>query len=216
MESAGTALAPLDPILSLNVMNAADKSVVVEDEVSWFCLKSQPKHEHIAAAHLRQIEGIEVLCPRIRYRKDTTRGPAWFNEALFPGYLFASFALKREFNRVRYAHGVSCIVTFGGRYPIIDDETIEFLRGADNQGELHVIPERYAPGDEIKIVDGAFRGLEALVTQVMSAKDRVRVLIEFLGRRTEVELKTAQVLPRGEGRRRIPDLGAALTAPWKD
>lgn len=190
-------------------MSTPNDHLPIEDPV-WFCLRSQPKHEHIAAAYLRQIDGVEVLCPRIRYRKDTVRGPTWFNEALFPGYLFASFEFQTQFNKVRYAHGVSAVVTFGGRYPIIDGETIFFLRGADNRGELHVIPERYTPGDKVRIVEGAFRGLEALVTQVMPAKDRVRVLIEFLGRSTEIEMKVGQVLHTEPGRQRVPEIGTAL------
>lgn len=178
----------------------------------WFCLKSQPKHEHIAAAHLRQIQGIEVLCPRIRYRKDTARGPAWFNEALFPGYLFARFDLQTQHNLVRYTHGVSSLVTFGGRYPFIESQTIEFLRGADKQGELHVIPEQFASGDEVRIVDGAFRGLEALVTQVLPARDRIRVLLEFLGRTTEIEMKCEQVLLREPSRLRYGGAKAVFSA----
>ena len=43
--------------------------------VAWFCLRSQPKHEHIAAGHLRQIEGVEVFNPRIRFTRPTRVGP---------------------------------------------------------------------------------------------------------------------------------------------
>ena len=34
---------------------------------SWFCLRTQPKREHIAAACLRQIPEVEVFCPRVRF-----------------------------------------------------------------------------------------------------------------------------------------------------
>lgn len=63
-----------------------------EDGSAWFCLRSQPKHEKIAATHLlRTIAGIEVFSPRLRIRRQTRRGVVWFVEALFPGYLFARF-----------------------------------------------------------------------------------------------------------------------------
>src|SRR5258708_12312989 len=58
---------------------------------AWFCLRAQPKREHIAAACLRQTCEVEVFCPRLRFRKLTSRGPVWFIEAMFPGYLFARF-----------------------------------------------------------------------------------------------------------------------------
>jgi hypothetical protein len=45
--------------------------------------------------------------------------------------------------------------------------------------------------------------LEAVVTQVLPGRDRVRVLLEFLGRQTVVELSSETVLrregPRGVG-----------------
>jgi hypothetical protein len=58
---------------------------------SWFCLRSQPKREHIAAACLRQMSDVEVFCPRVRLRKRTNRGLVWFVESMFPGYLFSRF-----------------------------------------------------------------------------------------------------------------------------
>ena len=60
---------------------------------AWYCLRTQTKREHLAAASLRQVEGIEVVCPRLRYKKVTRRGKIWWVEPLFPGYLLARFAL---------------------------------------------------------------------------------------------------------------------------
>ena len=45
-----------------------------ESSAAWFCLRAQPKHEHIAAGHLRELPGIEVFLPRIRFRRQTRRG----------------------------------------------------------------------------------------------------------------------------------------------
>src|SRR6202048_1668123 len=93
-------------------------------EPAWYCLRSQPKHEHIAAAHLRLLEGVTVFCPRIRFKRATRQGLVWVTEAMFPGYLFARFELAEIHLRVRYAHGVSGIVQFGGWYPTIEDEVL--------------------------------------------------------------------------------------------
>ena len=82
-------------------------------EPHWYCLRSQPKHEHIAAAHLRQTPGLEVFCPRVRIQRRTQRGLKWFVEAMFPNYLFARFALREHQTMVRYSPGVSGIVHFG-------------------------------------------------------------------------------------------------------
>src|SRR5712671_2857742 len=82
-------------------------------DTKWYCLRSQPKHEHIAAAHLRQFEGIEVFCPRVRIQRSTRRGLVWFTEALFPNYLFARFEMPAWCARVRSCPGVSGLVHFG-------------------------------------------------------------------------------------------------------
>jgi transcription antitermination factor NusG len=51
-------------------------------------------------------------------------------------------------------------------------------------------------GDWVKITVGAFVGLEAVITQVLPAKERVKVLMEFLGRNVEAEVEQANVLPQ--------------------
>src|SRR6266566_5595998 len=70
------------------------------DEPIWFCLKAQPKREHLAAIALRRQFGIECFSPRLRFRKMTNRGPVWFVEAMFPGYLFAKFVYSKQHRAV--------------------------------------------------------------------------------------------------------------------
>src|ERR1041385_1328942 len=62
-----------------------------ESRLPWVLLRSQPKHQHSAAAHLRRHEGIEVLNPRVRFARPTRQGRVWVTEALFPNYIFARF-----------------------------------------------------------------------------------------------------------------------------
>ena len=47
-------------------MSAPTDEMTDPDVPQWYCLRSQPKHEHIAAAQLRRSMGIEVFCPRVR------------------------------------------------------------------------------------------------------------------------------------------------------
>jgi transcriptional antiterminator RfaH len=115
-------------------------------------------------------------------------------EAMFPGYFFARFCLGEMLPQVRSAHGVSSIVRFGDWYPVIDDSVIEQLRdttGGDAIAEL--VPE-LAPGDSVRLTEGPLAGLEAVITQVLPGKERVRVLLEFLGRETVTEARTNQVI----------------------
>jgi len=53
----------------------------------------------------------------------------------------------------------------------------------------------------VTITEPPFSGLEAVVTRVLPAKERVKVLLEFLGRPVETEVATHKVLPARNGRR---------------
>src|SRR5580698_9490241 len=98
-----------------------------DSKVAWFCLRSQPKHEHIAAAHLQQNQ-VEVFFPRIRFKRTTRKGPAWVTEALFPNYLFARFDWGNSLRLVCHSPGVSGVVHFGQNWPVIPEEAIEEMR----------------------------------------------------------------------------------------
>jgi transcriptional antiterminator RfaH len=169
-------------------------------KLAWYCVRSQPKHEHIAAARLRG-EGLEVFLPRIRFKRSSRRGPVWFTEPLFPSYLFARFVWEESARLVRHAAGVSTIVAFGSHVPSVPDSVLIELQARVGNDELRVIDEELAPNDRVEISGGAFHGLTAIVTHVYPAKERVKVLLEFLGQQTIVEVKVDSVLketpPRG-------------------
>jgi len=163
-------------------------------KTAWYCLRSQPKHEHIAAAHLRLLEGVTVFCPRIRFKRATRQGLVSVTEAMFPGYLFARFELAEMHRQVRYTHGVSGIVRFADRYTTIEEGALAQLRGHTGAADIKELNYDLSEGDQVQIVGGAFGGLEAVVTQVLSPKERVKVLLEFLGRKMEAEVQCSGVL----------------------
>ncbi len=169
----------------------------------WFCLKSQPKHEHIAAAHLRQTSAVEVFLPRIRFKRATRQGMAWVTEALFPGYLFARFDWRESLRRVQHSRGVRGVVHFGERWPAIPEEVIRELQQAIGATGLRVIPAEFAPGDEVKLVEGAMRGLRAVVVRVLPGRERIAVLMEFLGRQTMIEVPLNLIVKEGDERAAI-------------
>jgi transcriptional antiterminator RfaH len=168
-------------------------------EATWYCLQAKYKQEHIAVAHLRKFKGVTVFCPRIRFRRQTRLRVVWVTEALFPGYLFAQFDLTRMHRVVGYAHGVRCIVRFGNRYPTIDEPVVDRLREEVGEREIKLVDYEPLQGNSVKVTDGAFTGLEAAVRQNLPARARVRVLLEFLGRKVEAELERSSVL-RSEAR----------------
>jgi transcriptional antiterminator RfaH len=162
---------------------------------SWFCLKAQPKREHIAAACLGQIADVEVFCPRVRFQKSTRRGPVWFIESMFPGYLFARFdygALHRE---IRKRPGVNGFVHFGERIALLPHALISEIRTRTGLDEIVEISRGLEPGQEVEITQGPFQGLNALVTRFISARERVEILIEWMGRTLRAEADVTDLKP---------------------
>jgi len=169
-------------------------------DVAWFCLRSQPKHEHIAAEHLRRIDGVEVFNPRMRYTRSTRLGPATVTESMFPNYLFARFHWQELLARVHYAPGVSGIVHFGEKWPTVPDQAIEEIRAQLAGDGVRVIPNDVAAGDTVEVSGGVFHGLQLVVSQVLPGKQRVMVLMDFLGRQTMVEVGAKSVIRRDSER----------------
>src|SRR5215510_12832756 len=98
------------------------------DNAAWFCLRAEPRREHLAATALRRRFGLECLSPRLRFRKLTQRGPVWFVEAMFPGYLFAKFVYSTQHRAVESSHGVRGIVRFGQRLATLPENTVVALQ----------------------------------------------------------------------------------------
>ena len=166
----------------------------------WFCLRTQPKHEHIAAMTLRRQVQVHCFSPRVRFKKATRRGAVWFVEAMFPGYLFAEFVYSLLHRRVEHASGIQGIVHFGDNLATIEPEIISSLREKAGAEEIVTVDPDIKPGQSVRIAAGPFQGLEAVVTNVMPAKERVRVLLEFLGRTVETEVAGPNILPVNQGR----------------
>ncbi|MEI8341792.1 MAG: transcription termination/antitermination NusG family protein [Verrucomicrobiota bacterium] len=161
----------------------------------WYCLRSHPKHEHIAAAHLRNMVGeIDVFCPRLKIKRRCNRGVVWFVEALFPGYLFARFNPDNSMQIVKSVPGVKTVLSFGLMTVIIKDEIIDQLRADFDHNEMHEVPDDLQPGDEVTITTGPLRGLHASVLRLLPVADRVQLLLEMLGRTTTVEVAREYVI----------------------
>jgi transcription antitermination factor NusG len=137
----------------------------------------------------------------------------WVTEALFQNYLFAKFDLLASLRRVQAARGVRDVVHFGSRWPTIPESAIEELRTAMEGLELRVVEDTLQPGDTVRIANGAMHGLEAVVSRVMPSRQRVAVLLDFLGRQTMLELERSQLIVAEEAGTRRSWISVADPAP---
>lgn len=164
------------------------------DPVNWFCLRSEPKREHIAAANLQDRVGVQVFAPRVRGAHTTRHGVAtWATEALFPGYLFARFAYPAQTRHVVSTTGVAGIVTFGGQPPPVADRIIDHLRQEVATVEKTPIAPVLEEGTWVRILSGCFQYIEGRVIHFDPRSDRVRLLLALLGSEVQVSLSWRSV-----------------------
>lgn len=116
---------------------------------------------------------------------------------MFPGYLFAEFIYVEMNRRVGHSPGIQRIVQLGDNVASVSWDTVTALRRQTGENEIVTIDPEIKIGQAVRIAEGPLQGLEALVTQLLPAKERIRVLLEFLNRSVELEISTPKVLPMG-------------------
>lgn len=152
---------------------------------AWYVVETQRHREPVARAVLAE-RGIPTYLPFVVQWPRPAVGAAV--APMFPGYLFVRAALDQHAHRILRTNGVKAFVCVGGEPALVSDEVIGFLRQREGPDGLIRCDERTPDGAPVRIVRGPFRGLTAVVTERLPARERVRVLMELLQRQTTVEL----------------------------
>lgn len=160
--------------------------------MNWYCVLTKPQREKQAVEQLCMLPGVEVYFPRIRIRKTIRRVRRQVIEPLFPRYLFCRFDLTSNFRAVRYAHDVIDLVRFGSDPALVSDLLITELKSWVGEGDLIEAKPMFSSGDRVLIADGPMQGLQAVIQEAHSDRERVAVLLSILG--CEVRLTIARNL----------------------
>ena len=164
------------------------------EQLAWYCARTKPKHEHIAAANVRKHLNLGVFHPRLQVERATRRGVVRVIEPLFPCYIFVRCVIEKNLNEIKHTEGISSLVHFGHRIPTVADSVIEELQECFEAEEPMTVQDHLSPGDEVIVGDGAFAGMRAFVLRVMPARKRVQVLLDILGESTPVEVDRSSVV----------------------
>jgi transcriptional antiterminator RfaH len=160
----------------------------------WHALQSKPYKEGAVWQQIRA-KGFEVFYPRVPVQ---TRNPrARRVRPYFPGYVFVRADLEAvgpsTFQYLPHAVG---LVSFGGEPARVPDHLIHAIQRKVSEVQAAGGEVFYGlqPGDLVTIMDGPFAGYRAIFDARLSGGERVRVLLDFLGRQTvPVELDAAQI-----------------------
>jgi transcription antitermination factor NusG len=156
--------------------------------VYWYSLRSKPRKEDIVCQQATS-QGYEVYYPRLRVHPVNPRSRKFV--PYFPGYLFIRADLEQVgvsiFQWMPHTLG---LVAFGGEPAAVPENLIQAVRlrvEEINQAGGEIL-EGLKSGETIRIVEGPFRGYEAIFDTRLPGSERVRVLLEFLGNRRQVSL----------------------------
>lgn len=159
------------------------------DGAHWYAVHTKPHQEKTVEGILLN-RGIETYLPVLRPSHTRSRRKAR-PRPFFSNYLFARLDLTRiPLSSINWSPGVNRVVSFGGRPAVVSDEVLEWLKRRlaqlDSDDYFRGLPLQ--PGDRLRMVKGPLRDLEVIFDQRLSAQDRVRVLVEILGRLTACDV----------------------------
>ncbi len=114
---------------------------------------------------------------------------------IYPGYIFVEMELSEEtLALVKNCPGIGDFLGSGGlAVPLSDKEVEKVTAEAESKEEAPTLKIDFDSGDNIKIVEGAFKNFEGVVDEVIGDKGLLRVVVTIFGRPTPVELEYWQV-----------------------
>ena len=153
----------------------------------WFLVQTKPQQETRALENLQQ-QGVNAFCPQVFVEKLSRGKRKVTKEVLFPSYLFVEFDQEAvSALSINYTRGVNRIVSFGNAPSQIPDQLICQLKERIDQSEQNMITELPEKGETLEVLDGPFRGLNAIFFQI-DGDSRAIVLITMLRQKVKAAL----------------------------
>lgn len=112
---------------------------------------------------------------------------------VFPGYVLVNMILEEEsWYVVRNTPGVTGFVGMGEEpTPLRPEEVAQILRRMEDEAPTFKVT--YKSGERVRIVDGPFNDFRGTVSDIDMERSKIRVMVNFFGRETPVELDFLQV-----------------------
>lgn len=112
---------------------------------------------------------------------------------VFPGYILVNMILSEEsWYVVRNTPGVTGFVGMGNTpTPLRPEEVASIIKRME--AEAPRIKVTFRIGERVRIVDGPFNDFRGTVSDIDMERAKVRVMVNFFGRETPVELDFLQV-----------------------
>lgn len=162
----------------------------------WFAVQTQPRKEDWAVANLRN-QGFGTFFPRLRKSRKHARRIDTVLVPMFPGYLFVQLKLDgHRWRSVNGTRGVVRLLSFGDQPQPIPVEVVDGLMSSVDDKDVFTFSryERFRVGDNVRLMVGPFAEQLGRIDR-LDGRDRVRVLLELMGRSVPVLASVRDVIP---------------------
>ncbi len=160
---------------------------------SWYLIVTKPQSEFKAQENLLR-QGYVTYLPLVQTTRRRNGKKIQRTEAFFPRYLFISLDKEMDnWSPIRSTIGVAGMVRFGGIPVVVPENIIVHLKNNETEFSLQLTEKKELKlGDQVEIIDGPFEGYKA-VYQKMKSTERVSVLLDIVGKNTQVTLSVHEL-----------------------
>lgn len=151
----------------------------MSNKEDWYLVRTKPGKERWVHDQLSAMLP-EVFLPLLEARTPRWGKMAWTIGPLFPGYLFARFELHARYFDVKYLPGVHGFVSAGNDPLAVPEAVIEEIRRRAVDGVIKLKEPVLGSGDKVRVVEGPFRGFEAIFERYLSSAERVAILLSTI------------------------------------
>lgn len=161
---------------------------------SWYVVQTQVNAEAKAVRNLLR-QGFEPYLPRYLKRRSHARKIDRVAAPLFPRYLFVRVdAVSQRWRSIQSTFGVSHLVLNGSEPARISKQIVAALKAREDEGGFIKLDLRrqFSLGAKVRVLAGAFADNLGLFDGLCD-RDRVAILLDFLGRQVRVSLDADMV-----------------------
>jgi transcriptional antiterminator NusG len=191
----------LDIVLPEGISDASLETGQEEDGRAWYVVHCYSGYENKVRHNLEQrIETMgmkdkifDIVVPteeEIEVKEGKRRT---VERRVFPGYILVNMIMTEEsWYVVRNTPGVTGFVGMGNTpTPLRPEEVSQIIKRME--AEAPRIKVTFKSGERVRIVDGPFNDFRGTVSEIDMERAKVRVMVNFFGRETPVELDFLQV-----------------------
>jgi transcriptional antiterminator NusG len=192
-----------EPVVSSELpdLPSLDKDQPGEGERGWYVIHCYSGYENKVRYNLEQrIETMsvkdkifDVVIPTQEEIEVKDGKRRMIERHVFPGYVLVNMILTEDsWYVVRNTPGVTGFVGMGNTPTALRPEEVsQILRRME--AEAPHIKVTFKTGERVRIVDGPFNDFRGTVSEIDMERNKVRVMVNFFGRETPVELDFLQV-----------------------